>query len=105
MSVTRAVVDIRTRGIDSPGVLKDIDGVVSLLARHNEDMEALSNAPSGASSVHGANEASNSAASGQSSDVANGLPQVGTNPWRIGALTDIRPTDYRETKKKHQEAF
>jgi hypothetical protein len=73
MSVTRAVIDLRTRGIDSPGVLKDLDGVLSLLARHNEDMEAVSNAPSGTSSINGVNEASNS----ESSDVANALPQVG----------------------------
>jgi hypothetical protein len=73
MSVTRAVIDLRTRGINTPGVLKDIDGVLTLLARHNEDMESVSNAPSGTSSISGVNEASHL----ESGDVANGLPQVG----------------------------
>lgn len=76
MSVTRTVVDLRTRSVEQPGVLKDIDGVLSLLARHNESAEAASNLPSETNSVNGANEASTSSASDNSGDVANGLPQV-----------------------------
>lgn len=96
MAVTRAVIDLRARSIDSHGVLKDIDRALSLLAQHNLDVGGVGNLSSGAASIDNVSRNPDDMESDGPIAVTNHLPQVSQSSQHVEQAPSLLLRSCRE---------